>query len=221
MLIKIANILFILLLTAGAKAHANGDSNQEAATLAQLVAGHAYQIQHDSSSLAFRVDSPLGDIWGNFREFKGEFVIQNQDEQDKTAEIQINADSLDSNAGFIKMMLKSESFFDVDKFPSIHFVGTSIDWYGKTRAILKGRMTIQKITHPIAFYVELVDTYGKGSNRITVSATTTIKRSQFGLYTLLPLVSDDVNIFMSVDAVRKDAVVTLNDAARHSVDALN
>ena len=69
-------------------------------------------------------------------------------------------------------------------------------------------MTIQETTLQVAFYVELVKADGEAesSGRITVNVSTTIKRSEFGLYTLLPIVGDNVNIFMSVDALKKEAV---------------
>jgi polyisoprenoid-binding protein YceI len=47
-------------------------------------------------------------------------------------------------------------------------------------------------------------------DQITVKATTTIKRSEFGIHSMLPAVSDNVNLFMSIDAVKKAAVVSMH-----------
>lgn len=216
MLMKIEKLLLLLAAVFSAVANAN-DTNSEhlvsAANLDLAAADHVYEIQQSSSSLAFRVDSPFGDVWGSFQEFQGDFAMLGSGAQDKTAAIEIKAESLDTSAGFIRAMLKSESFFDVEKFPSIQFTGRSIEWYSETKAVLKGEMTIQKTTLPVAFYIELVDSYGNESDRIKVKASTTIKRSEFGLYTLLPIVSDDVNIFMSVDALRKGAATGIKSAS--------
>ncbi|MCW8922662.1 MAG: YceI family protein [Gammaproteobacteria bacterium] len=213
---KIEKLLLLLVAAFSAVANANDASSEHLASVANLdlaAVGHVYEIQQHSSSLAFRVDGPFGDVWGSFQEFKGDFAMLGSGSQDKTAAIEINTESLDTSVGFIRAMLKSESFFDVEKFPLIHFAGSSIEWYSETQGVLKGEMTIQKTTLPVAFYVELVDGDGEYSDRITVKASTTIKRSEFGLYTLLPIVSDDVNIFMSVDALRKGAATSIKSAS--------
>ena len=167
-----------------------------------------YTIQQDSSKMEFRVDSPIGDVWASFHDFDGSFAMLNNGDQSDTASIEINAESLETDGGFIGALLKGERFFDVAKFPSMRFVGSSLEWYSDTRAVLKGYMTIKGVTRQVAFYVELVDadTDNRSSDRITVKASTTIKRSAFGISSLLPAVSDKVNLFISIDAVRQPSI---------------
>ena len=70
-------------------------------------------------------------------------------------------------------MLKSQRFFDVANFPSMRFVGTSLERYGEGRAVLKGGMTIKNVTRRVAFYVELVDVVQNTSRskRLSVQAS--------------------------------------------------
>lgn len=173
---------------------------------------NVYEIQPETSKMEFRVDSPIGDIWASFEDFEGHFLMLNSDHHSALASIDINADSLDTNGGIIGMMLKGESFFDVENFPSMRFVGSSFEWYQSRRAVLKGYMTIKNVTRKVAFYVEVVDSdvENQYSDRLTVTASTTIKRSEFGIKTLLPVVSDNVNLFMSIDAVRKNTSISMN-----------
>lgn len=182
------------------------------AELAIVNNGHSYEIQKNTSKIEFRVDSPVGEVRASFPDFKGNFAILNGGVHNNSAVVDINADSLDTEVGFIGMMLKGESFFDVENFPSIRFVGSSFEWYSETHAVLKGEMTIQNVTRQVAFYVELVDAdvENKYSERITVKATTTIRRSEFGLYTLLSVVSDDVNLSMSIDAIKQESAVLVS-----------
>ena len=170
-----------------------------------------YEIQPQTSTMEFRVDSPIGDVWASFQGFEGSFTILNSSTHAVPASININADSLDADGTFIAAMLKSESFFDVEKFPSIHFVGNSLEWFNDTHAILKGDMTIKDVTRQVAFYVELVNDNieDKYSEHITVKASTTIRRSEFGIYTLLPAISDNVNLFMSIDALKKNTAISM------------
>ena len=170
-----------------------------------------YEIQPQTSTMEFRVDSPIGEIWARFQGFEGSFAILNNTAHETPASININTESLDTDGTFIGMMLKGESFFDVENFPSIHFVGSSLEWFNDRHAILKGYMTIKDVTRQVAFYVELVDSdaENKYSERITVKASTTIKRSEFGMYTLLPVFSDNVNLFMSIDALKKNTAISM------------
>ena len=172
---------------------------------------NVYEIQPETSRMEFRVDSPIGDIWARFEDFEGHFLMLNSERHNTLASIDINAGSLDTDGGFIGMLLKSEDFFDVENFPSMRFVGSSFEWYHDRRAVLKGYMTIKKVTRQVAFYVELVDADvdNKFSDRITVTASTTIKRSEFGIETLLPAVSDNVNLYMSIDAIRKNTSISM------------
>lgn len=167
---------------------------------------HLYVIQHETSKMQFRVDSPVGEVWASFKDFKGGFALLDKGVYSEPAIVDVNTESLDTEGAFIGMLLRGESFFDVENFPRMRFVGSSFEWFSDTQAVLKGQMTIQNVTRPIAFYVDLVNpnAENKYSERITMKATTTIKRSEFGLYTLLPVVSDKVNLYMSVDAVKRD-----------------
>ena len=195
----------------GAKLSNENKNERHVTNMTLILKDNLYEIQQNTSTIEFRVDSPVGEIWGSFHDFEGSFIMLNNDAQNQSAVVDINARSLDTDASFIRALLKSEVFFDVEKFPSVRFVGSSFEWFSDTRAVLKGYMTIQNITQPVAFYVELIDANdeNKYSERITVKASTTIKRSVFGIHTMLPAVSDNVNLFMSIDALMIDTAVSM------------
>jgi polyisoprenoid-binding protein YceI len=56
----------------------------------------------------------------------------------------------------------------------------------------------------VGFHVKLIEqaTDDVDQQRILIKATTLIRRSEFGLTALSPMVSDSVNLCMSVDAVK-------------------
>ncbi|VAW51502.1 hypothetical protein MNBD_GAMMA05-1755 [hydrothermal vent metagenome] len=176
-----------------------------------VLKNNIYEIQLNTSTIKFRVDSPIGEVWGSFQDFEGSFTMINNGASNQSAIVDINTKSLHVDSSLIKAMLKSEIFFNVEKFPSMHFVGDSFEWFNDKNAVLKGDLTINNITRPIAFYVELVkpDITGPYSERITVKATTTIKRSEFGIHTLLPAISDNVNLFMDIDALKQNTTVSM------------
>lgn len=205
-------LLFAMIALGSCAAHSDADPRAallEINGMNVTVNARPYRIQQSTSRMAFRVDSPIGDVWASFHDFAGVFTMPSDGTRRNLAAIEINADSLDTDGGFIGLLLKGRKFFDVEKFPSMHFVGRSLEWYGNRKAVLKGHLTIKGITREVAFYVELIDVDNMYSDRITVEASTTIRRSEFGIDSLLPAVSDNVNLFMSIDAVKEPEALSL------------
>jgi polyisoprenoid-binding protein YceI len=72
-----------------------------------------------------------------------------------------------------------------------------------TKAILKGELTMHGITKTVAFYLDMKKAKtAQGEEFLNVKATTSIQRSEFGMYTLSPMVDDRVSLCMSIDAYR-------------------
>ena len=218
MLLKlIASLLLLAMMSCATVNPINKDaklSNRHDRTIANtalVLKDHVYEIQQNTSTIKFRVDSPFGEVWGSFHDFEGSFIMLNNSANNQSAVVDINTESLHVDSTFIKTMLKSENFFNVERFPSMRFVGGSFEWFNDKNAVLKGYMTINNVTRPTAFYVELAKTNVENiySERITIKASTTIKRSEFGIHTLLPAVSDNVNLFMNIDALKKNTTVSM------------
>lgn len=167
--------------------------------------GDLYRIKPGSSKMGFCVDSPLGKVEAEFRDFKGGLALKDV-KQHGTALVTINVDSLETDSIVIQSMLKSESFFDTEQYPEILFVSTGMEWISDKKAVLKGDLTLHGVTKPVAFYVDLQKVKSaQGEEMLAVKATTTIQRSEFGMYTLSPVVNDRVSLCMMIDAYRYKA----------------
>jgi polyisoprenoid-binding protein YceI len=167
--------------------------------------GHLYRIKPSTSKVGFCVNSPIGMIEGEFTDFSGGLTFLKENlSQNEQALVKINTASLDTRGPFIKSMLKGKKFFDVENYPEMLFVSTGFKWVSKTEAILLGELTLHGITKEVGFHVRLIEqsTDVENQQRILVKATTLIHRSEFGLTALSPMVSDSVNLCMSVDAVK-------------------
>ena len=97
----------------------------------------------------------------------------------------------------------SGKWFDADNYPEIRFVSTKIKRIGKDRGRVYGNLTFLGITKPVALDVVFNTAYESApiSNESVIgfSATTTIKRSDWGLDTYVPMVGDDVNLYIEVE----------------------
>ena len=172
--------------------------------------GHLFRIQPSTSQVGFCVDSKLSRITGNFRDFQGGMSLDpgsNASGNGQTM-VLIKADSLDTEGAIINSLLKSEKFFDVENHPELLFVSNGFEWTGPDTAVLKGDLTMRGITKPVIFNVtlEAFDTKQTGkAQKILVKATTTINRVDFGIEGLSSVVNSNVQLCMSVEALKYQA----------------
>ena len=184
------------------------DGAVDAAIVSRMLAaaddGHLYRIDPASSKVGFCVESPVGLIEGEFKDFSGGLTFLQEAVSDEQALVKVRTASLETEGMLIKRMLKGKNFFDVGNYPEILFVSTAFQWVSDTEAVLLGKLTMHGVTRDVGFHVVLVQepAGGGAQQRIRVKATTLIRRSEFGLSALYPMVSDSVNLCMSVDAVK-------------------
>jgi polyisoprenoid-binding protein YceI len=175
--------------------------------------GHLYRIVSSSSKIGFCIDSPVGLIKGEFKDFSGGLTfLQASTSTNEQALVMVNTASLETDGALIEGMLKGRKFFDVENFPEILFVSTGFRWVSETEAVLQGDLTMHGVTKAVGFHVELIEQsdddepgYVEQEKRILVKATTRIRRSEFGLTALSPMVDDSVSLCMSVDAIKHGA----------------
>jgi len=166
--------------------------------------GHLYRIKPSSSKVSFCVESPVGLVKGEFKDFAGGLTfLQQTSAEDEHALVMVNTASLETDGAFIERMLKGKKFFDVKNYPEMLFVSTGFKWVSDTEAVLQGNLTLHGVTKAVGFHVELIEEPSEHEHeqRILIKATTLIHRSEFGLTALSPMVSDSVNLCMSVDAI--------------------
>ena len=209
---NLKSILLVLMLAFSMSVHADEvcapfknekvDTNLRNVILQAAEDGDLYRINPDTSKMGFCVNSPLGKVEAEFNSFKGGLALKDINRQG-TALVSIDVNSLETGSGIIEAMLKGESFFDTEQYPDILFASSGFEWISETKAILKGDLTMHGVTRAVAFYVDLKKTKSEqGQDLITLKASTTIQRSEFGMHTLLPMVNDRVSLCMTVDAYR-------------------
>lgn len=140
---------------------------------------------------------------GRFMDFDGHVDFDQDHPSASDVDVTIKTDSLEMNDDAWNKHLKSGDFFNVEKFPEMTFKSTSIAVTGEKTADISGDLTILGVTKPVVLHT----TYNKTDmhpfyHRKTsgFSATAHIKRSDFGMNYGLPMVGDDVDIRIEVEA---------------------
>ena len=184
------------------------DESIVAEMLAASRDGHLYQIQPGTSRVGFCVDSSIGQVNGDFRKFSGGLTMKPASVDDGRVMVAVDVASLETDSSFIEALLKSEAFFDAEKYPEILFVSKEFKWLNEDEAVLVGELTMHGTTRSVGLHVELVESSSFDSNglqTVTVKASTAIRRSEFGIYSMQSMASDNVHLCMSVDAVRVES----------------
>lgn len=119
-------------------------------------------------------------------------------------EVTLPLSGLNSHVGDFDDHLRSEDFFDAAKFPNVTFKSTSVKAAGEGKLTVVGDLTIKGITKPVTLAVTInkvgVQPMAK-REAAGFNATTTIKRSDFGVGKYAPNVSDDVTLTITTEAI--------------------
>lgn len=106
--------------------------------------------------------------------------------------------------------LRSAEIFDAEKYPTITFKSTKVEAAGDNKLRVFGNLSVHGVTKPTVLDVT-INKIGEQpmAKRAAAGfdATTTLKRSDFGVGLYAPNVSDEVTIRITTEAVvPKDAV---------------
>ena len=153
----------------------------------------------------------IATVKGRFAVVRGTVTTDEADPAKGQANIEIDADSIDTREPQRDTHLKSADFFEVEKFPRITFRSTRVTFVEGDRFKLIGDLTIRGITREVTLDVTS-EGRGKdpwGGERAGFSATGKIKRSEFGLTWNQVLetggfvVGDDIRVSLEVELVKQ------------------
>lgn len=114
----------------------------------------------------------------------------------------IQVKSLDSGFNKRDEHLLSADFFDAAKYPTITFVSKGVTPTGPKTAKVAGDLTIHGVTKPVVLDATITAIKANPMSQAPtagVHATTTIKRSEFGISTYLPAIGDEVTITLDAE----------------------
>jgi polyisoprenoid-binding protein YceI len=122
-----------------------------------------------------------------------------------SVDITIDANSLSSGLEEFNEHLRGGDFFDVKRFPAITFKSSRLRFGDNGLSKIDGDLTIKGISRPMtltlsSFHCALHPI--KLKTACGANATTTVKRSDFDLGKYAPMVSDEVEIHIAVEAFK-------------------
>ena len=171
-----------------------------------------YQIDPAHTSAQFSVrHMMITNVRGGFGRVEGTVVYDSDNPSASSVEATIDASTIRTMDEQRDAHLKSADFLDTDKYPTILFKSKKIEQTGDDEWRVTGDLTIHGTTQPVVLKVEGPSAEVKdpfGNTRIGASASTKIKRSDFGLTwnTILETggiaVGDELKIELEVSAIK-------------------
>lgn len=172
-----------------------------------------YDIDPAHSSAQFTIRHlMISNVRGDFKSVKGTVVYDPANLADTSIEAEIDVNSLNTRDENRDAHVKSAEFFNAEKYPSITFKSSKVESAGDGELKISGGLTILGVTKEVVLKVEGPSDEAKdpwGNLRIGASASTKIKRSDFGLTWNAALetggvvLGDDVKIELDLELVKQ------------------
>ncbi len=109
-----------------------------------------------------------------------------------------------ANEAFEKHV-KGPDFFNADKFPTMAFKSSKLNFTGEALTSVDGDFTMLGVSKPLTLTVTGFRCGNHPFNKKPMcgaDATAKIKRSEFGMKTFIPAVSDEVTLMLQVEALK-------------------
>ena len=187
------------------------------AAAAALVAAPAlaepthYELDASHSQVVFNYEHlGFSTTYGMFSGFEGEIMFDAEDPANSSVTVSMPVTSMFTGWEQRTAHFMSADFFDASAEADpdgggdmVTFTSTSIEVTGEDTALITGDLTMNDVTKEVVLDTKLNQA---GTNQMAgrewlgFDATTTLLRSDFGVGAFAPAVSDEVEVFISIEA---------------------
>ena len=185
---------------------------QTSAARAAAASSNVWQVDSSHTSAQFSVKHLLvSTVRGTLAKVSGTIQYDGQSVESIKADIAIDVNGINTGQENRDRDLRSDSFFDVAKYPNVTFKSKRVEAAGEGGFRLVGDLSMHGVTKEVALDVDGPSPILKGPNgsmKVGASAETKINRRDFNLlYSKMveaaPVVSDEVHIQIDIEANRQ------------------
>ena len=171
------------------------------------IAGNDYTVDPVHSSLVFGIKHfGASMFYGRINSPAGKLVFDEENPKNNMVEISVNAGDVDTAYEKRDKHIKSSEFFNIEKYPLISFKSTNVKKIREKEYQVEGDLTFLGKTRTIKIMAQVIGS-GKdpmGGYRSGFESRFTIKRSDFGMDFMMGPLGDEVQIIVSIEAVKSN-----------------
>ena len=180
-------------------------------TASVAFAADRYVLDASHSQVVFNYNH-LGysTTFGMFSGFEGEIMFDKEDPASSSVNVSMPTMSMFTGWEQREAHFMSADFFAAEEGDLITFTSTGIEVTGDETAQITGDLTMNDITQSVVLETRLNQAgefpfcENQGREWAGFDATTTLKRSDFGLGAFAPAVSDEVEVRISLEAMKAE-----------------
>jgi polyisoprenoid-binding protein YceI len=182
-------------------------------TLPASAATSTWEIDPAHTAAGFSVKHlMISTVRGQFKGVTGTITWDDQDISKSSVNVSIDAKTIDTSEPMRDKDLRSDKFFDTDKYPTITFKSTKVEQVSAGKLKVTGDLTIHGVTKSVVLDVEGPSAQVKdpwGNTRVAINASTKVNRQDYGVKWNANIdgggvvVSDDVTITIDLEMIKK------------------
>lgn len=173
-------------------------------TTAALASPETYKLDASHSQVIFSYNHfGYSTTYGMFSGFEGEILFDENDPAASSVYVSMPLMSMFTGWEQREAHFMSDEFFDASEDDMITFTSTDIEVTGEDTALITGDLSIAGVTQSVVLDARLnQQSPHPMENRpwLGFDATTTLKRSDFEVGAFAPMVSDEVEVMISLEA---------------------
>ena len=143
---------------------------------------------------------------GSFGKLTGKVTLDRAAKKG-TIDVTIDTSTIRSHDARLDTILKGEDYFNVAKYPTMTFKSSDLKFDGDNVVGAEGELTMIGVTKPVTLKMTRFNCGENPFNKKPVcggEATATIKRSDWGMKTGIPVSSsDDVKLILPIEAYKE------------------
>lgn len=139
----------------------------------------------------------------NFSDIQGVIKVDNAKPANSSVNVSIPLSSVNTNVPALDKEFQEEAWFNAAKYPNITFKSTKVETKDKKHFKITGDLTVKGVTKPVVLDAVLNKQGEHPMAKVPAigfNATTSFKRSDFGLGNYVPNVGDKITVNITTEA---------------------
>ena len=131
--------------------------------------------------------------WATFRGVTGAVTLNPENDVDDHIHVTIPVATLVASNKLLTWQLKSDMFFESERYPTIEFISSRVVAQGDGRFRVFGTLTVRNIARPM-----ILEAVVRDPQALTLDATTAISRAAYGMDKFALVVDDRIAIAIAI-----------------------